>query len=230
MLKLVNSESIKDSSYYFGTKRPSLSYLLNDTNCIYVKSLLKFAEYFKITADDLVANLEGRFGITRFDDHFRSCFWEKDIYWFARNREVPYFHPFDLFMMKHSAIPFMVSFVGEDCANKREGGQSILSDWVFLENRNILMGDDDSFSDECDEYRDSCLFSHKEKYHIYLQSEEWKQKRNTVIEKAGHKCQVCNSAKELQVHHRTYERIFKEDLSDLIVLCSSCHKKFHNIS
>lgn len=28
----------------------------------------------------------------------------------------------------------------------------------------------------------------------------------------------------LQVHHKTYDRIFREELDDLILLCPKCHK------
>lgn len=49
--------------------------------------------------------------------------------------------------------------------------------------------------------------------------------------KAHYCCKVCNSQKLLNVHHKTYEHHGCEldNMNDLIVLCSDCHKKFHNI-
>ena len=64
-------------------------------------------------------------------------------------------------------------------------------------------------------------------YGDYLKSHQWKDKAKQAKERAGNRCQLCNSPNKLQVHHRTYERIGLEDNSDLIVLCDSCHRKFH---
>lgn len=67
-------------------------------------------------------------------------------------------------------------------------------------------------------------------YAEYLQTPEWQEMRRFALEAAGHRCQVCNSAKSLQVHHRTYERRGHEDLQDLTVLCKSCHELYHKKS
>jgi 5-methylcytosine-specific restriction endonuclease McrA len=65
-------------------------------------------------------------------------------------------------------------------------------------------------------------------YQDYLQTPEWQEKRGYALELALHRCQMCNSEKSLQVHHRTYERRGHEDLEDLTVLCKPCHEKHHN--
>lgn len=70
--------------------------------------------------------------------------------------------------------------------------------------------------------------SRKEAYHAYLQSADWKRKRIAAIERAGDRCQVCNSPKKLHVHHRTYERVGHEAPGDLTVLCKKCHALFHD--
>jgi hypothetical protein len=62
-----------------------------------------------------------------------------------------------------------------------------------------------------------------DEYRAYLQSKEWKEKRRAAIERAGGRCQTCNKSNRLEVHHRTYERIFNEDPGDLTVLCCECH-------
>ena len=64
-------------------------------------------------------------------------------------------------------------------------------------------------------------------YKEYLQSPEWAVIRRIKLEEAGHRCMVCNGDGKLHVHHRTYERIRMELLSDLIVMCADCHRLFH---
>jgi len=64
-------------------------------------------------------------------------------------------------------------------------------------------------------------------YRDYLASPEWRKKRAAALEYAGHACQACNSPHELEVHHRTYERLCRERPADLTVLCRTCHTLFH---
>lgn len=64
-------------------------------------------------------------------------------------------------------------------------------------------------------------------YRKYLASPAWREKRDAALERADHACQVCNSPHELEVHHRTYERLCAERASDLTVLCRTCHTLFH---
>jgi hypothetical protein len=66
------------------------------------------------------------------------------------------------------------------------------------------------------------------KYKTYLNSSKWHDKRSRKLVEAKNRCQLCYATGNLHVHHRTYQRIFEEWLSDLIVLCSSCHAKFHD--
>jgi len=63
-------------------------------------------------------------------------------------------------------------------------------------------------------------------YPEYLKTPEWDARRLGKILAAGHKCQVCNSPKNLEVHHRTYERRGAERWGDLTVLCAECHDLF----
>jgi hypothetical protein len=64
-------------------------------------------------------------------------------------------------------------------------------------------------------------------YDRYLKTFHWQVKREDALDHAGGRCQVCNAANSLQVHHRTYERRGAELPEDLIVLCRSCHETFH---
>ena len=73
-------------------------------------------------------------------------------------------------------------------------------------------------------------FERQKKYYrdVYLQSEEWKYKRNLIMEYYNYKCQKCN-ADAIDLHHLTYDNVFKEKFQDLLPLCRGCHKKEHEI-
>lgn len=65
-------------------------------------------------------------------------------------------------------------------------------------------------------------------YREYLQSDHWRKTREQAISKAGGRCQMCNRSDRLHVHHRTYVRRGEERMSDLLVLCETCHHEFHD--
>jgi len=66
-------------------------------------------------------------------------------------------------------------------------------------------------------------------YAEYLKTDYWKAVSARVKERAGYRCQICNSQHDLQAHHRTYERRGKEldFLADMTCLCRRCHAVFH---
>ena len=64
-------------------------------------------------------------------------------------------------------------------------------------------------------------------YVDYLRTNHWKRKRAKAIRKAGGRCVFCGATESLQVHHMTYARKGCEQLADLQVLCSDCHKGEH---
>lgn len=64
-------------------------------------------------------------------------------------------------------------------------------------------------------------------YPQYLLSEHWKLARRAALYRDQYKCKDCNSTTTLQVHHITYARRGYEKLSDLVTVCSSCHKDRH---
>jgi 5-methylcytosine-specific restriction endonuclease McrA len=66
------------------------------------------------------------------------------------------------------------------------------------------------------------------KYKQYLQSKEWLQLRLDILTLRP-KCEKCGYGKNLQVHHLHYKNIFKEEPSDLMVLCNKCHLKEHGL-
>lgn len=69
----------------------------------------------------------------------------------------------------------------------------------------------------------------KEAYTYYLQSEDWKIKREQVLIRDKYRCRVCKVNKQLEAHHLTYEHIFQEFLYELITLCGDCHGRLHEI-
>uniref|UniRef100_A0A6M3L6M0 Putative homing endonuclease n=1 Tax=viral metagenome TaxID=1070528 RepID=A0A6M3L6M0_9ZZZZ len=64
-------------------------------------------------------------------------------------------------------------------------------------------------------------------YDGYINSKEWKAKRRAAFLHYGKACQICGSTQELSVHHLTYERLGREKMKDLQVLCNSCHENTH---
>lgn len=72
-------------------------------------------------------------------------------------------------------------------------------------------------------------YTRKEYYNIlYLRSKHWKDTRKRAIELGGGKCRLCGSKNKLQVHHNCYNRLWREEDTDLVVLCRKCHAKYHN--
>ena len=66
-------------------------------------------------------------------------------------------------------------------------------------------------------------------YKEYLLSKEWKSKRLKILQRSGGVCEICNTKRAYQVHHITYKRVYKENLSDLIAICGICHQAEHNL-
>lgn len=66
---------------------------------------------------------------------------------------------------------------------------------------------------------------------------EWKLKREEILTRDSHCCVICKKNNALQVHHRQYHFIVKDNKfrlpweypdSLLITLCGSCHNRGHN--
>ncbi len=63
-----------------------------------------------------------------------------------------------------------------------------------------------------------------DEYKAYLQSDRWREVREQRLHIGRWKCAACEETRDLEIHHLTYERIFKEEMADLIPLCKRCHK------
>lgn len=68
-------------------------------------------------------------------------------------------------------------------------------------------------------------------YKSYIQSPEWKARRDRVVAVYGGRCYCCSEQTQfLDVHHRTYRRLGKERPDDLVPVCRRCHQLIHEIA
>ncbi len=70
------------------------------------------------------------------------------------------------------------------------------------------------------------------KYTDYLFTSYWRAIRSEVLRMHRHSCTRCDSQQNLQVHHRSYEGVYKDHLylHNLEVLCGRCHGLEHNVT
>lgn len=71
-------------------------------------------------------------------------------------------------------------------------------------------------------------FRRRRLYRSYMTSPEWQGVRETALERADGRCQICNRSSRLQAHHRTYKRLGEERPADVTILCAECHSLFHS--
>lgn len=63
-------------------------------------------------------------------------------------------------------------------------------------------------------------------YLQYLATEHWRDVRAQTLRRQK-TCAVCDSEGPLECHHRSYRLLGAEWSEDLLVLCSECHRTFH---
>lgn len=69
------------------------------------------------------------------------------------------------------------------------------------------------------------------KYSDYLLDPRWLALREIIKARDLYKCVVCDSKRNLNVHHKRYcGKPWESPHQDLITLCNDCHKKFHGIT
>ncbi len=66
-------------------------------------------------------------------------------------------------------------------------------------------------------------------YKDYLQTKHWRIKKDQYKKEYECKCCMCESTKNLNLHHMTYENIGHENLNDLCYLCKDCHNALHKM-
>jgi len=69
----------------------------------------------------------------------------------------------------------------------------------------------------------TCYENRPSGYDKYLLSPHWRAFRQKILKGWDYKCCWCNSPDQLEVHHRTYERLGKEKMNDCVCLCDGCH-------
>ena len=62
-------------------------------------------------------------------------------------------------------------------------------------------------------------------YLAYLKSKKWYNVRLRKFKQDGAICEKCGATENLHVHHLTYDRLFREEMEDLMVFCEKHHKQ-----
>ena len=62
---------------------------------------------------------------------------------------------------------------------------------------------------------------------FYLRSAHWKRTAKAARRRAGGRCERCGMRGRLDVHHRSYARLWRERPGDLEALCRRCHRLEH---
>ena len=72
----------------------------------------------------------------------------------------------------------------------------------------------------------------KENYDEYMNSDEWKEKREAIFELKGKRCSICGTSFGIiDCHHLNYDHFKHEEeneYDDVIPLCRDCHTELHN--
>lgn len=63
-------------------------------------------------------------------------------------------------------------------------------------------------------------------YPKYLQSIQWRYRRNHVLKDA--KCRSCSKNPATEVHHINYKSAGREKVRDLMPICRPCHRRIHH--
>ena len=72
------------------------------------------------------------------------------------------------------------------------------------------------------------MFEIQNNYNEYLNSFAWKAIKQVKLEQAPN-CEVC-WLKANSVHHLSYERLWKEQVNDIVSICYDCHRQCHYIN
>lgn len=70
--------------------------------------------------------------------------------------------------------------------------------------------------------------TYKAEYRKYLKGEVWlATRKGFIVQHKTKVCELCGSGEKLRVHHHTYKRVGSEKISDLALVCNSCHARIH---
>ncbi len=62
------------------------------------------------------------------------------------------------------------------------------------------------------------------RYRKHLRSAKWRYLKARIINSRGHWCERCGLGYGLELHHKTYERLGDELITDVELLCDQCHR------
>ena len=67
-------------------------------------------------------------------------------------------------------------------------------------------------------------------YYEYINSDQWKDRRKRFMLSKAHrsKCRICDTRKNIHIHHKSYKSLGDEKDYHLIALCAYHHKDLHN--
>lgn len=68
---------------------------------------------------------------------------------------------------------------------------------------------------------------HSSRYVSYLHSPAWFALRAKHLLRYGADCKACGSLEKIQLHHKTYDNLGHEKVSELVALCEACHRAVH---
>jgi hypothetical protein len=74
---------------------------------------------------------------------------------------------------------------------------------------------------------------HRDRYRRTLRSRRWKRLRERAYRRARGRCERCHKRAflgALQLHHKTYDRLGRERMADVELLCGDCHRSEHRIA
>jgi hypothetical protein len=101
----------------------------------------------------------------------------------------------------------------------------------FRKNRVIQMPNKGEY-EYVDEYYYEKPKTQKEDYDEYINSDEWKEKREAIFELKGKRCSICGTSFGIiDCHHLNYDHFKHEEeneYDDVIPLCRDCHAELHN--
>ena len=66
-------------------------------------------------------------------------------------------------------------------------------------------------------------------YDEYLQTDHWLNFSHYIKDFWGWRCALCNGTDRIIVHHRNYDHLWHEEVTDVVALCTPCHEKHHDI-
>jgi 5-methylcytosine-specific restriction endonuclease McrA len=64
-------------------------------------------------------------------------------------------------------------------------------------------------------------------YEPYRHTDHWRRLKDDALQHCFYQCCLCVSRTSLQMHHKHYASLGREQLSDVSILCDNCHDKSH---